>query len=985
MSRRGRVTVGVLVGVFLLFSLLGWGIDKYTDLLWYREVDYANVFTGMLVTRLLLFVVVGLLMALVVAGNLYLAYRLRPLLRPHSAEQATLERYRMVIAPRLGTWIASIAVVIGFFAGLSAQNRWRDWLLFQNAQPFGVEDPEFKVDVGFYVFEYPLWRYVLGVGFTAVVLSVLGALAVHYIFGGVRLQGVGDRMTSAARAHLTSLVAVFVLLKAVAYILDQRALLLEQHVSPGLYGAGYTDVNALLPAKEILVYISIVVAIAIVVFSNAFMRNLVWPGVSLALLAISAVAIGGIYPLAVQNFTVQPSLADKEAPYIERSIKATRAAFGLDVAEMRPYAASNTVPPGTLATDANAQNVRLIDPQLVSEAFTQQQQVRGFYDFGPKLDVDRYTVGGASKDYVVGVREINDSALTTQQQNWINRHTTFTHGYGLVAAPANQVVCGGLPYFVSGFLGDDQQPGCASEDEEIRVAQPRIYYGEQSTEYAIVGQEDPNRKVEFDRPQPNDKNAEERYTYTGEGGVPIGSFFRRLVFAIKNTESNFLLSDAVNSESRLMYVRDPRSRVAKVAPFLTIDGDPYPAVVDGKIQWILDGYTTSATYPYSQRVNLQQETRDETTNQGTFALARDNVNYMRNSVKATVDAYDGTVKLYEFDDQDPILKAWNAAFGGDLVVPKAETPASLAEHFRYPADMFKVQRNLLSRFHVTNPAEYFSGQDFWQVPNDPDAPQEGIKQPPFYLNVQLPGQEKARFQLTSAVTPSNRDNLAALISGSYVDGKPKLEVLELPDQTVTQGPVQVHQRMTNNATVRSELTLLSNSNQSQVLYGNLISLPVGNGMLYVEPVYVKGSQENAVPLLQKVLLSYGDGGTYVVLANNLKEGLDNLVAQGKAAGANTGNNNPPAGGNNPPPADNRPPPVVPGQLAQAAADVDKAIGDLKAAQRANDFVKEGQAMQALDQAMTRFQDAQRAAGATSAPTPAPSGSAPPNPAPSPSG
>src|SRR3954465_4728078 len=417
MSQRGRVTVGVLVGVFLLFTLLGWGIDAYTDLLWFREVHFTNVFSGVLVTRLLLFIVVGLAMALVIAANLYLAYRLRPLLRPHSAEQATLERYRMVIAPRLGTWIAVISVIIGFFAGLSAQSRWKDWMLFQNAQSFGARDPQFNVDIGFYVFDYPLWRYLLGVGFTAVVLSVIGSLAVHYIFGGVRLQGVGDRMTSAARAHLTALVAFFVLLKAVAYILDRRALLLEQHVSPGLYGAGYTDVNALLPAKEILAYISIVVAIAIVLFSNAWMKNLVWPGVSLALLGISAVAIGGIYPLAVQNFTVAPSLQDKEAPYIARSIAATRDAFDLAATTVSSYGATNLVPPTNLAANTSAQNVRLIDPQLVSEAYTVQQQVRGFYDFGEKLDVDRYTIAGKTQDYIVGVREINDNALTQQQRN----------------------------------------------------------------------------------------------------------------------------------------------------------------------------------------------------------------------------------------------------------------------------------------------------------------------------------------------------------------------------------------------------------------------------------------------------------------------------------------------------------------------------------------------------------------------------------------
>jgi uncharacterized membrane protein (UPF0182 family) len=432
-----------------------------------------------------------------------------------------------------------------------------------------------------------------------------------------------------------------------------------------------------------------------------------------------------------------------------------------------------------------------------------------------------------------------------------------------------------------------------------------------------------------------------------------------------------------------MYVRDPRSRVEKVAPFLTIDGDPYPAVVDGRIKWILDGYTTAATYPYSQRINLQEETTDELTNRGTVALARDNINYMRNSVKATVDAYDGTVTLYEFDEQDPVLKAWNQAFGGKLITPKAQTPASLAAHFRYPADMFKVQRNLLARFHVTEPAEYFSGQDFWQVPNVPDDPDSGVKQPPFYLNVQLPGQDSTRFQLTSAVTPNNRDNLAALISGSYVANKPVLEVLELPDQTAIQGPVQVHQRMTNNATVRSELTLLSNSNQSQVLFGNLISLPVGDGMLYVEPVYVKSGQQDAVPLLQKVLMSYGDGGTYVVLANNLKDGLDKLVAQGKSNAPSTVT--PPTTGTNPPPTTgtDQPPPLT-GQLAQAAAALDKAIADVKTAQASGDFVRYGQALQALDTAMTNFQNAQKAAGATAGPSTAPS-TTPSAPAPTPSG
>ncbi len=981
MSRRGRVTIGVLIGVFVFFTLLGWGVNAWTDWLWFDEVRYTQVFTGVLVTRLLLFLLVGLGMALVIAGNLWLAHRLRPQLRPHSPEQATLERYRMLLSPRLGTWIALVSTLIGLFAGLSAQSRWSQWLLFRNGGSFGVKDPEFGVDIGFYVFQLPFWRYLLGVGFTVVVLSLLGALAVHYVFGGVRLQGIGDRMTNAARAHLSTLVAVFVLLKAIAYVLDRRAMLLEYNEGAKLYGAGYADVNALLPAKEILAYISVVVAIAIIVFSNAWMRNLVWPGISLALLGVSAVAIGGIYPWAVQTFEVKPSARDKEAPYIQRSIEATRAAYGLTDTKTAGYAATNLTPPTGLATDTSVvQNVRLLDPQLVSETYTQLQQLRGFYDFGPKLDIDRYTVGGKTADYVVGVREINYGELTPQQSGWINRHTVYTHGYGLVAAPANQV-CNGLPYFVSGFLGEasKEQQGCSSSTDQIPAQQPRIYYGErmEADDYAIVGQTG-DRNVEFDRP--TSTGGEQYYTYTGEGGVKIGSFARRLLYAIKEQESNFLLSEAVNKDSKLLYVRSPRDRVEKVAPFLTVDGDPYPAVVNGRIQWIVDGYTTAATYPYADRVNLQAETADELTGRGTFQLARENVNYIRNSVKATVDAYDGTVRLYAFDENDPVLKAWNKAFGGDLVLPKEDIPPELAAHFRYPADLFKVQRNLLTRFHVTAPGDFYSGQDFWQVPNVPDAPDSGQKQPPYYLYTQLPGQEGPRFQLTAAVTPNGRQNLAALISGSYVAGQPRLEVLDLPDQTRTAGPVQVHQQMTNtNSNIRQQLNLLS-SNQAQVQYGNLLSLPFGDGMLYVEPVYVKSNQQDAYPLLQKVLLSYGDGGSYMVLADNLSDGIKQLVEQGKRAAAG----NPPTSGGNTPPTGGTSPPVLTGELAQAADRVQAAIGEVKAAQASGDFERYGRALKALDEAMTAFQEAQAAAKPTPAPSASGSPSASPPASPSPS-
>ncbi|WP_306835032.1 UPF0182 family membrane protein [Catenuloplanes nepalensis] len=989
MSRRGRATIGVLIGVFVLFTLLGWGVDAWTDWLWFDEVAFTQVFTGKLITQLLLFLAVGAAMAVIVGGNLYLAFRLRPMLRPPSAEQATLERYRMVLTPRVGTWIAVLSVIVGLFAGLSAQSRWQDWLLFRNAQPFGIADPEFGVDIGFYVFEYPFWRYLLGAGFTAVVLSVIGALAVHYIFGGVRLQGIGDRMTTAARAHLTSLVAMFVLLKAVAYVLDRRALLLNYNSGTELYGAGYADINALLPAKEILAYISIVVAIAIIVFSNAVMRNLTWPGVSLALLGISAVAIGGIYPWAVQTFEVNPSIRDKEAKYIERSIVATRDAFGVSASDVQAFGANTLTPPAELTTDPSiVPNIRLLDPQLVSETYTQLQQVRGFYDFGAKLDIDRYQVDGKSQDYVVGVREINYSELTDQQNNWINRHTVYTHGYGLVAAPANRVVCNGQPYFVSGFLNDaqedpaqgEQQQECNSNEELIKVDQPRVYYGEQTREeandYAIVGSASEGDNAEFDRPGAGNTNT--YYTYTGAGGIPIGSLTRRLLYAVKNAETNFLLSDAVNDNSRLMYVRDPRSRVEKVAPFLTIDGDPYPSVVDGKIVWILDGYTTSATYPYSQRINLQTETEDATTGAGAFALAGQDVNYIRNSVKATVDAYDGTVTLYEFDTQDPVLKAWNKAFGGDLIKPKSEIPAALAEHLRYPADLFKVQRNLLSRFHVTDPGGFFTGDDFWAVPNTPGQSDSQTKQPPYYLNTQLGTQTETTFQLTSALSPAKRQNLASIMSGWYDEaGNPQLQVLELPDSTPVLGPEQVFQRMTTEGDARTAISQLTADGAARIDYGNLLSLPFGNGILYVEPIYVQSNDESAYPLLQRVLLSYGDG-KYVVLANSITEGINTLVDRARrgqtsppstppdqpggapATPAPTGSASPAAPAT---PTPNATPTAPAGNVSldQAADRVQAAITEVRNAQQSGDFARYGRALTELDAAMKEWDTAQKAA------------------------
>ncbi len=970
MSRRGRVTLIVLAGVIVLFMFLGWLVNAWTDFLWFSEVRRTEVFTTVLWTRIGLFLVFGALVALIIWGNLWLAYRVRPLLRPHSAEQQSLDRYRMLLTPRFGLWIGILAGIIGFFSGISAQGRWAVWLLFANRQNFGVKDPQFKLDIGFYVFDYPFWRYLIGVGFTAVVLCLLGSLAVHYLFGGVRLQGAGERMTVGARAHLTALVAAFVLLKAVAYFLDQRGLVLSHNGGTGLWGAGYTDVQALLPAKEILSYISVVVAVAILVFSNAFIRNLVWPGIAIGMLALSAVAIGGIYPAAVQTFTVKPNIRDKESEYIRRSIEATRAAFGLSNVETNQYNAPAQVPPKDLANDTETVgNIRLLDPSVVSATYTQLQQVRGFYDFTQKLDIDRYNINGKLQDYVVGVRELDYHNLTGQQTNWQNQHTIYTHGYGFTAAPANQTICSGQPFFVSGFLDKStDQLACQSDNDQIPVAQPRIYYGENMDPYAIVGKPAGGRDAEYDRPT---GSADQYVTYDGKGGVPVGTYWRRMLYAYKFRETNFLISSVFNGNSKIMYFRDPRERVQRIAPFLTLDGDPYAAVIGGRILWILDGYTTASTYPYSDQVDLRGATSDSLTGEGFVPQAQQNINYLRNSVKATVDAYSGEVKLYQFGAPDPILQAWNKAFGGKYV--STDIPPELAVHFRYPEDQFKVQRELLTRFHVTDAQQFYSGQDFWQVPEDP-SPDKNAKQAPYYLLAKFPKQDQTTFQLTTAMTPRGRQNLVSLITGSYVNGEPKLQVLKLPDDTQVFGPGQADQKMTNDNLVRP--TISQTKISAKVIEGNLLSLPVGDGMLYVEPLYVQSETNNSYPQLKYVLVNFGQ---YIGFDATLQGALKQLLTAAATGGQATT-----------PPAQQSPPNTTPTPngtaVAAAVEKINKALTDLKAAQQAGDFVKYGQALQALQDAIAEYQRAvqqQNSPSTPASPAPSPPTSGSPSPAASP--
>jgi uncharacterized membrane protein (UPF0182 family) len=961
-SRRNRRVLITVVTLLLLVIVLSSTVNLYADWLWYGEVGFTDVMSTTLRTRLVLFVLVGGAVAVFVAANLLIAFRLRPAYRPMSLEQQNLERYRLTITPRFTLLVSVFAAFVWLITGLAAQGRWRTWLLFSNSTPFGKEDPQFGLDLSFYVFEYPFWRYVLGVAFTAVVLSIVASLFVHYLYGGVRLQGSGGRMSAAVIGHLSVLLGLFVALKSVAYYLDRYGLLFAFGDVSKVNGASAVDIEWLLPAKNILLWIAALCAL--VFFVNVGIRRVLLPGMALVLLLVSAVVLGGAVPAISEQVSIKPNAREREAEYIGRNIAATREAYGLADITRQAYAAETTSTKEEIRGDTGTiPNARLLDPSVLSDSFTQLQQVRNFYGFNEQLDVDRYTVDGKSQDYVVGVRELKSTELTGNQTNWLNRHTSFTHGNGFVAAPANQVDADGDPIFVSGILGEEGGGPQAQEfAQAVPIKEPRIYYGELIRDYSVVGKAPGGKDKEFDRPAGGaEENDGEQIstTYSGKGGVKVGSAFRQLVYATYFRESNFVLSDAVNENSKVLYVRDPRARVEKVAPFLTVDGDPYPIVVDGRVVWVIDGYTTSNSYPYGQRELLGDVAQDSLTGQGTARLAQDEINYIRNSVKATVDAYDGTVTLYEWDESDPVLKTWNKAYGGDIIRPKSEIKPQLAAHFRYPEDLFKVQRTVLSRYHVSDPGEFFGGQDFWKVPDDPTKA-NSAPQPPYYVVGQFPGQEEPRFQLITAVTANRRENLQALITASYDDdGKPGIQVLELPGNSPILGPNQVQPKMQNDQISRESLTLL-NSEQSRVVFGNLLTLPVGGGLLYVEPVYIRGTGTNAYPQLTKVLVAFGDEVGY---ADTLPQALDALFGAGSAPPATPTKPSTPTA---PAPPNNQDP-----STASAVAAIKTALESLRTAQQKGDFAGIGKAQEDLANAIKQFETAQSQPRTTQSPTPRP--------------
>ena len=951
-SKRVLITVASLIVLAVLWVQF---VGVYIDWLWFGEVGYRQVWSTQVVTRAILFVIGLIGGGGVVFLSLMLAYRSRPVFVP-SGEVDPLSPYRTVVSTRPRIFVFGIAIIVGLICAFSAQGDWQTVQLWMHSQTFGQTDPQFGHDVGFYVFVLPGLQLVLSWLFAVVALSFFAVLVTQYLYGGLRLSGPGRRITSQAALQLSLLVGIFVLVKAVQYWFDRYALLFSNR-SGKFTGASYTDINAILPAKIILMVIAVICAVGFIV--GAFLRSVKLPAIALALLVLSSVLIGGVWPLVLQQVVVNPNGITKEPPYITKNIDATRVAYGIgkDKVTTVPYSDKTSTTPAT--TSPTVANARLLDPNILTSTFTQNEQQKNFYGFADPLSVDRYTdpTTGKTQDYIIAARELNTAGLAGEQTNWIQEHMVYTHGNGIVVAPANQVGSDGYPIF---------SPSDVSNKGTIKVDQPRIYYGALATTYAIVGSDSPENQREYDTDSTS-------YTYDGSGGVSVGDLFDRLVFATNYGEANFLFSSEINDNSKIMYYRDPIQRVKKAAPFLTMDTHPYPAVVDGKVVWIVDAYTTAQNYPYSQSVSLAESTTNSQTNGTNGAQVNTDVSYIRNSVKATVDAYTGAVTLYSVDDSDPMLKAWEQIFP-NLVKPSSAVSTDLRAHFRYPQDLFEVQRELLTKYHVDSPVDFFQNSNYWDVPADPTETGNTAAQPPYYQQVASPGQTNTSFQLTSALTIYQRQFMASFLSASSDPATyGKLTVRQLPQNQQTPGPVLIQQAFNSNQVISNFVTTRQSNGRSQVIYGNLLTLPTDNGLLYIEPLYIRGVSTSASPQLGQVLVWFANRVGYgLTLADALKVAAASDPTPIPTGGGGNGTSSTPltsasvSSSSNP-----STPAILPANEQQALQQMDAANQELVTAKASGDLAKIGAASQRLQDAVDNYLKLAGGSLTTAATSPAP--------------
>lgn len=914
-SRGNKILIGIVLALAIVFGLFFALAQFITDVMWYDQLGFQSVIWTQLGTRIGLWIAYALLLAGVSFISATLAIRARSDAADGSTIRVkgdTIEIGKGVSSRNARRVAVVVSLIVGLIFGAQFNSNWSEILLMFNAQSFGTTDPQFGLDNGFYAFVLPGLRLIMSAVSLLLLAGIIFSVITHVLMGGIRItMPVNGRglfnITKRARRQI----GIWLMLNMFAWAANQVVGVFSTLTTEGsrITGATYTTVNATIPVTFVMAAITVILGVVlgiwimkshalegqapIAVRASEALKAWKVPTVAIASAVVVSLVLTVAWPMLLQRFRVNPNAQEMESTYIQRNIDATRAAYDLNKVKTEQYKATTEGEAGALADSAESTaQIRLLDPQIVSPTFKQLQQSKQYYTFADTLSVDKYEVDGVSQDTVIAARELDLDGL--DNRNWVNDHTVYTHGYGVVAAYGNKVTSDGQPKF---FESGIPTQGKLTDSEQY---EPRIYFSPNASEYSIVGAPDGTKSWEFDYPTGSEGATN---TFKGDGGPKIGNIFSRLLYAIRFGSDQILFSDRVNANSQILYDRSPKERVAKVAPYLTLDGRVYPAVVDGRVKWIVDGYTTSDAYPYSQMTDLGDATKDSTTETSSTVtgLNSQNANYIRNSVKATVDAYDGSVDLYVWDESDPVIKAWEQIFPGQYH-QLSEISGDLMSHLRYPESLFKVQRELLAKYHVSSANQFFSGEDFWQTPVDPtesqQAQQRDILQPPYYLTLQTGGSNEPVFSLTSSYIPagsSTREILTGFLSVDSDAGNEKgkigsnygtIRLQELPKDSNVPGPGQAQNNFNASADVSKELNLLE-SGSTNVQRGNLLTLPLGGGLVYVQPVYVKSSGSTSFPLLKKVLVAFGD---QVGFANTLDEALDQVFGGNSGASAGDAEN-----------------------------------------------------------------------------------------------
>jgi uncharacterized protein len=823
-GREGRpVRVSGLTWLILALAIMallrtgGQILGFYADWLWFREVQFTSVFLTVLRTQVLLGVVTGVAFFLILYGNVILARRLAPREALVAADDAPGLPSPEILESYLRRLAFPVSVTLALLAGWLGTDRWEMVLKALNPTPFGIRDPLFDQEVAFYVFRLPLWSSLYGWLMWVLILSALAAIAVYVGTRGIQVAPGAVSISRRARGHLLALAALLLLLKAAGYRLAMFDLLFSRRGVA--FGAGYADLHAQLPVlKALVVLTGLAAVLCLVTIRLRSWRPLMWSVAAL----VGVMILGGVaYPGLIQRYQVSPNEIVKEKPYIDFNIRFTRLAYGLDNIEEREFPAEETLTLQDLRqNEATLKNIRLWDTRPLLATYSQLQEIRTYYKF-TDIDIDRYLINGEYRQVTLSPREL--SAKDLPSRIWINERLTYTHGYGAVVSPVNRVTREGLPEF---WVKDI--PPAASTD--LRISRPELYFSELATDYVFVK----TQAKEFDYPA-GDQNV---YTaYEGQGGIPLGSVWRKTLFAAHLGDLKLLLSNDLTTESRVLLYRNIRERVQRIAPFFRYDDDPYMVIsAAGRIVWLLDGYTVSDRFPYSMP---------------TRGLG----NYVRNAVKVTVDAYDGTVHFYVADPADPLIRTTARIFPG-LLQPLDAMPADLRAHIRYPEGLFRIQAGMYAVYHMRDTQVFYNKEDLWSIPvghgGGPDQAME-----PYYLILRLPGEPKAEFVLLIPFNPSKKDNLSAwLAARSDPPHYGKLVVYNFPKQKLIYGPRQIEARIDQDSFISQQLSLW-NQRGSQVIRGNLLVIPIERSLVYVEPLYI-AAEKGQLPELKRVIVGFGD-------------------------------------------------------------------------------------------------------------------------------